>query len=132
MTGNKAFEAAGREAFWSILEQMTERCEIVIDRPKGSRHPVWKDLVYPLDYGYLAGTASMDGEGIDVWVGTAREKRLRGVICTADALKRDSEIKLLFACTDEELEQICRFTNARDGLKGILVLREPNAAASAC
>lgn len=79
--------------------------------------------MYPLDYDYLAGTGFMDGEGIDIWVGTASEQTVRGVICMVDAVKRDGEIKLLFACTEAEIERIWSFTNARDELKEILILR---------
>ena len=56
--------------FWQALDQLLARSALVIDRPKGSSHPRFPEMVYPLDYGYLENTASMDGEGVDVWVGT--------------------------------------------------------------
>lgn len=43
----------------------------------------------------------MDGAGIDVWVGSG-EKQVDAVICTVDFRKRDSEIKILIGCTEEE------------------------------
>jgi inorganic pyrophosphatase len=55
-------------------------------------------MTYPFDYGYLAGTVAADGGGIDVWLGmqaSANERRVTGVICAVDLLKRDSEIKIL-------------------------------------
>ena len=55
--------------FWQMLEAMAASCELVIDRPKGSRHPRYPQVVYELEYGYLKGTCSMDGDGIDVWLG---------------------------------------------------------------
>lgn len=54
------------EAFWEALDVLLAGGEIVIDRPKGSAHPRYPHMIYPLDYGYLAGSASMDGGGIDV------------------------------------------------------------------
>ncbi|MCL2194749.1 MAG: inorganic pyrophosphatase [Oscillospiraceae bacterium] len=87
--------------FWQALDHLAATCELVIDRPKGSRHPKWTDYVYPLDYGYLRGTSSPDGGGIDVWKGSAGE-RIDAVICTVDLLKKDSEIKILMGCTEEE------------------------------
>ena len=54
--------------FWQALDQLLARSALVIDRPKGSSHPRFPEMVYPLDYGYLENTASMDGEGVDVWV----------------------------------------------------------------
>lgn len=87
--------------FWQAIDQLTAECELVIDRPKGSRHPKYPDYVYPLDYGYLKGTSAMDGSGIDVWKGSNGE-HVDAVICTIDLLKKDSEIKLLMGCTEQE------------------------------
>lgn len=47
---------------------MLHTYKLVIDRPKGSTHPNHSDLIYPLDYGYLEGTAAGDGHDIDVWL----------------------------------------------------------------
>jgi inorganic pyrophosphatase len=41
--------------------------EVVIDRPKGSRHPE-RGFEYPVNYGYLPGTRSGDGEEVDCYV----------------------------------------------------------------
>ena len=49
------------QAYWKMLQEIADTHEIVIDRPKGSRHPRFHHIVYPLDYGYLQGTSSMDG-----------------------------------------------------------------------
>lgn len=62
------------EEFWNALDKLVENADIVIDRPKGTTHPRFPDFVYQVDYGYLKETTSMDGGGIDVWVGTG-EKR---------------------------------------------------------
>jgi inorganic pyrophosphatase len=53
-------------AFWLRLDELVAGCGLVIDRPKGSPHPRYPDFFYPLDYGYLDGTRSADGDGIDV------------------------------------------------------------------
>ena len=74
---------------------------VVLDRPKGNVHPRYPDLIYPLDYGYLENTSAADGGGIDVWIGTNGGKKLTGILCTFDKLKRDAEIKLLIGCTLE-------------------------------
>jgi len=52
--------------FWLALDQLVAASEIVIDRPKGSAHPRYRDFIYPADYGYLANTRAMDGGGLDV------------------------------------------------------------------
>jgi len=109
--------------FWQALDKLLDSSEIVIDRPKGSAHPRFPDIIYPVDYGYLKGTSSMDGEGIDVWVGTG-EKRIDAVMCTVDLMNKDSEIKLLVGCTEEERESIYKFHNASEYMKGIMILRK--------
>ena len=111
------------KAFWEILDRMIEEHEAVIDRPKGSRHPRYPQTIYPLDYGYLQGTHSMDGGGIDVWLGSGKERRLTGIICTADRLKGDSEIKLLIGCTEEEKQIVLEKHNDSQYMKGILIRR---------
>ena len=70
--------------FWQALDQLLARSALVIDRPKGSSHPRFPEMVYPLDYGYLENTASMDGEGVDVWVGTAQPPALDGLLWVVD------------------------------------------------
>jgi len=82
---------------------------IVIDRPRNTAHPRYPDMIYPLDYGYLDNTSAGDGDGIDVWIGTASAKILTGILCTFDRLKRDAEIKLLIGCTLENVETIQGF-----------------------
>ncbi len=72
------------EGFWAALDRLVEESEIVIDRPKGTAHPKFPDFIYKVDYGYLKNTSSMDGGGIDVWVGTDEGKRVGGVMCIVD------------------------------------------------
>ncbi len=58
------------ESFWTHLDILIRSSALVIDRPKGFSRPHAPFVVYPLDYGYLRGTSSSDGEGIDVWRGS--------------------------------------------------------------
>lgn len=110
------------DGFWNAIDRLVESGDIVIDRPKGTAHPQYPDMVYKIDYGYLKNTTSMDGEGIDVWVGTG-EKKADAIICTVDLVKRDSEIKILIGCTEEEKQIIDRFHNTMGDMKGILIRR---------
>ena len=66
----------------------------------------------------------MDGCGIDVWKGTRKDPIVDVVICIVDLLKKDSEIKLLFGCTNEEKDIIYRFHNESEYMKGILIKRK--------
>jgi inorganic pyrophosphatase len=92
------------ERFWAMADAMVRAHRIVIDRPRGTAHPRYPAVVYPLDYGYLEGTSALDGDGIDCWVGTRRDGRLTGVIVTVDVVKQDTELKWLIGCTAEEIQ----------------------------
>ena len=110
------------EDFWRALDELVSNSEIVIDRPKGSAHPRFPDFIYRVDYGYLKNTASMDGAGIDVWVGSD-DQRVDAVMCIVDLMKRDSEIKILIGCTEEEKLEVYNTHNETQYMKGILIRR---------
>jgi inorganic pyrophosphatase len=94
----------------------------MIDRPKGSRHPKYPHLAYPADYGYLENTSSMDRGGIDVWRGTDGNTA-DAIICTVDMMKRDSEIKILIGCSEDEKLLILETHNNSEYMKGMLIRR---------
>jgi inorganic pyrophosphatase len=54
--------------FWEYLQDLIASSSIVIERPQGTSHPDYPDVVYPLDYGYLKSTLTSDLGGIDVWI----------------------------------------------------------------
>ena len=113
-------------AFWQALETLVGNSELVIDRPRGSAHPKYPGFVYPVDYGFLSGTVSMDGGGIDVWSGTDSRRQVDAVVCTVDLRKRDSEIKILIGCTEEEKAAILAIHNNAEFMKGVLIRRHAN------
>ena len=41
---------------------------VVVDRPLGSRHPKYEDIVYPVNYGYIPGIMAPDGEEQDAYI----------------------------------------------------------------
>lgn len=41
---------------------------VTVDRPKGSSHPVYQDLIYPLNYGFIEGIIAPDGEWQDAYI----------------------------------------------------------------
>ena len=110
--------------FWATLDAFVATSTLVIDRPKGTRHPRIAAAIYPVDYGYLEGTTAGDGEGIDVFVGTVRPARLGAVVCTADGGKRDAELKLLLGCSEDDTAVILAFLNYGD-MAAILIPRPP-------
>ena len=110
------------EDFWKALDELVSNSEIVIDRPRGSAHPRFPNLIYKVDYGYLKNTSSMDGAGIDVWIGSG-DKKIDAIMCIVDLMKRDSEIKILVGCTEEEKLDIYKTHNETQYMKGVLIRR---------
>jgi inorganic pyrophosphatase len=110
--------------FWDKIDHILMTSEIVIDRPKGSKHPKYPDFIYPLDYGYLKGTTSSDGAEIDIWRGTQDEVTTEAIVCTVDVKKNDTEMKILVGCTDDEMMMILNFHNSSDYMAAILIERE--------
>lgn len=111
-------------AFWKSLDKLVRENELVIDRPCGFAHPRFPDFIYPVDYGYLRGTRSMDGGGIDVWCGTA-DTGVDAIIVIVDMLKKDSEIKILLNCSPEEKQKILAVQNV-GVMKALLINRDKN------
>jgi len=110
------------EDFWKALDELVRNSEIVIDRPRGSAHPRFPNFIYKVDYGYLKDTTSMDGAEIDVWVGSG-DKKIDAIMCIVDLMKRDSEIKILVGCTEEEKLEVYKTHNETKYMKGILIRR---------
>ena len=45
-----------------------DKVKVTVDRPLGSRHPKYPDLVYPINYGYIEGIVGGDGEWQDAYI----------------------------------------------------------------
>ena len=110
------------QEFCPRLDWLLAAHELVLDRPRGTAHPRFPDLIFPLDYGYLAGTSGGDGGGIDVWRGSAEHLDLAAIVCTVDMLKHDAEYKLVVGATEDDLRTIETFHNGRY-VSAILVRR---------
>lgn len=109
-------------AFWNEIDRLCASATHVVDRPAGSAHPRFPEWVYPLAYGYLEGTTGGDGDGIDVWFGSAPQEQATAIACTVDPYKRDSEVKYLWRCTTAEVEAIRAFYDGQP-MKVLLVQR---------
>lgn len=104
--------------FWQKIDSLSLSTNLVINQTRGSRHPQYHNMVYPVDYGYLA-----DVDTIKVYKGSDKRLTVDAVMIVADILKRDLEVKLLWGCSAEEELEILRFINQTDYQKGILVRR---------
>lgn len=63
---NDFIKSICRKAFSSSF--LGKKIDIVIDRPIGSVHPKFKDIIYNINYGYIPGVFSDDGEEFDVYL----------------------------------------------------------------
>ena len=52
----------------SLLHWLGKSVTVCIDRPIGSRHPNYPDMIYPINYGYIPGTIGGDGEEQDAYI----------------------------------------------------------------
>ncbi|MGT2741773.1 inorganic diphosphatase [Streptococcus plurextorum] len=50
------------------MTTVPSRVRVHIDRPLGSRHPKYKDMVYPVNYGYVPNILGGDGQEQDVYL----------------------------------------------------------------
>lgn len=112
-----------QSVFWHALAQLVYSNQVKIDRPAGSSHPRYPDMIYPLDYGYLDATHTNDKDNLDVWLGSRPDRQLTGALLTVDLEKSEAEIKLLLGCTVEEVAIIENFTRTH-GMAAWTILRK--------
>ncbi len=88
---------------------------------------MFPEIVYPIAYGYINDTVGSDGEEIDLFIGTATNKLVAGIV-TTDFRKGDREWKLIYNCSPEEIYLINGFINYdAEKMTGRLVMRYPMA-----
>jgi len=110
---------------WNAWEHLIEHSGITIDRPYRTAHPVFPNIIYPMQYGYINDTTSSDGHEIDVFVGKA-SCGLVGLLMTTDIRRQDCEMKLLYRCSPEEIYLAHGFINFdQQHMVGVLVMRYP-------
>ena len=110
---------------WDGWEALIAQHGITIDRPHRSHHPDFREIIYPMNYGYVNDTLGTDGQEVDIFVGSVRNG-LVGLLVTSDHRRGDREVKLLYGCTPEEIYLANGFINFdRRLLEGRLVLRRP-------
>jgi len=108
------------EKLFKAIQELVTTSKVVIERPKGSAHPRYPDYIYPLNYGYLDDTSSSDNNCIDVWTGSGDLKTVTGILVVVDPVKKDSEIKVLIGCDDDE-SAIALESSNRGDMAAILI-----------
>lgn len=110
------------EINWHAWDAAIRSAGVVIERSKGTPHPRYPASIYPVAYGFIPGTVGGDGDPVDVFVGSACRSGLTGLIATRDAVKQDTEVKLLWNVSDAETAAALAFHNA-GGMTAHLVPR---------
>ena len=100
---------------FSLMAQKGERMlgktiTVIVDRPMGACHPVYRDMIYPINYGYIAGVLAPDGEEQDAYILGVDEPvgEFTGVVIAIIHRLNDVEDKLVVAPSGAEfsLEEI--------------------------
>ena len=93
-----------------------KKVKVVIDRPLGSTHPGYPDLIYTVNYGYLPNLIGGDGEEQDAYVLGVNLpiEEFEGEVIAIIHRENDCENKLVVApsnssFTDEEILNAVNF-----------------------
>ncbi len=109
--------------FWQKVDSLFLSSGFRITRKKGDVHPVFKNLIYPLEYGHINDTKSVSGEGVSVYAGSLDRNHITALAVAADILSKELDVKVLVGCTEEEVEEVLRFLNQTDFQKTVLIRR---------
>lgn len=123
---NRNLEFENNALFWQKIDSLLSSSKVVIERVKGTAHPLYSNLIYPVDYGILQDTLSANSAGIVVFVGSERQYHVDTLIVAVDILKRDIEIKLLLGCNENEVLDVLAFLNQTDYQKTVIMYRGKN------
>ncbi|QBJ95693.1 inorganic pyrophosphatase [Rhodococcus sp. ABRD24] len=111
------------DSFFAALDQLVRRVPLRIDRPRGAAHQRFPEVIYPVDYGHLEDIGASDGEGVDVFRGSAAGAGIVGIALTADLTKRDVEVKVLLDCSEDEISLIEHLLHERLRLNASIIRR---------
>lgn len=87
---------------------------VIVDRPLGSFHPKYTDMMYPVNYGYIQGIIAPDGEEQDAYIlgATIPVNEFVGKVIAIIRRKNDVEEKWVVApdninlSSEEIMEQV--------------------------
>ena len=62
------YNGGKKGGFHMLNELLGETVTVNVDRPLGSRHPKFSELIYTVNYGYIEGMLGGDGEWQDAYI----------------------------------------------------------------
>ncbi len=107
--------------FWQKVESLFLSSGYKQTRKKGDVHPVFKNLIYPTDYGYLKDTKCTSGSGVSVYAGSGNRSRISALVVAVDILERELDVKVLIGCSEEEVSEVLHFLNQTNYQKTVLI-----------
>ena len=91
---------------------------VVVDRPKGSYHPKYKDLYYTCNYGYVPGVPAPDGEAQDAYILGVEEPLAQFTGKVIAVIKRLDDVEEKWVVVPEGVqytkEEICALVNFQE------------------
>ncbi|MCR5373489.1 MAG: Inorganic pyrophosphatase [Solobacterium sp.] len=109
--------------FWQKVDTLFLLGRVNIEKHKGDTHPIYANMIYPVDYGHLNETLSITDKGLSVYVGTRRPATVTSLIVAVDILEKSMDVKMLVGCTEEETNDILHFLNQSEFHKTVLINR---------
>jgi len=107
-------------------EFLGKEVEVTIDRPLGSKHPK-HSFYYPVNYGYIEGVMSGDGEELDAYVLGEFEpvKKFKGNVIAVIHRTNDDDDKLVVVPKNKSYtnEQILALTEFQERFFENVIIR---------
>lgn len=82
-----------------LFQLLGKSVTVIVDRPLGTTHPNHKDIIYPVNYGYIENLFAGDGEEQDAYILGVDERIdcFRGTVIAIIHRLDDVEDKLVVA-----------------------------------
>lgn len=109
--------------FWQKIDTLFLSGKTEFIKKKGDTHAVYKNLVYPTDYGHISDVKSVSDSGASVYGGSGDRGKITALIIACDILARELDVKLLVGCNEDEIMDVLHFLNQTDYQKTVLIRR---------
>lgn len=114
----------------SAADSIGKTLRVLIDRPMGSKHPRY-GFVYPVNYGYIPGEPSGDGEELDAYVLGVFEPldEFEGVCIAVLHRLDDTDDKLVLVPPGVQYsdEQVCALTEFQERFFETVIIRSSSS-----
>ena len=106
--------------FWQKIDTLFLSSEVNLTKKKGETHDIFKNMVYPTDYGKVQANGE---QGVSIYVGSGDYNKVTALVIAADILEKELDVKILAGCNEEEEDAVLRFLNQTDYQKTVLIRR---------